>query len=223
MNTTLEEALNRTEWMLSAGYVTQNPGRLAAVRLLREYRYEGLPGGLLLPLAAAGFITADPDDGQLEIDLARLTRAGSQLTLDGVTQPGLKLLGFAAALALTPSLLGADQHGMALLADAFREAERFVRSSLSASQQSLPYALLELRRPESSVEFRWVTARFASAVVRAAYWSGSRNADGIPCMRERSIKPRPGAAQRHSRPRSFSQSSGELGDLLKTMSALSAA
>ena len=138
MITTLEEALNRTEWMLSAGYVTQNPGRLAAVRLLREYRYEGLPGGLLLPLVAAGFITADPDDGQLEIDLARLTRAGSQLTLDGVTQPGLKLLGFAAALALTPSLLGADQHGMALLADAFREAERFVRSSLSASQQSLP-------------------------------------------------------------------------------------
>ncbi len=138
MMMTVEDALNRTEWMLTAGYVTHSPGRLAAVRLLREYQYEGLPGGLLLPLAAAGFITVDPNDGQLEIDLARLTRAVAQLTLDGVSQPGLKLLGFAAALALTPSLLGADQQGIALLADAFREAERFVRSSLSASQQSVP-------------------------------------------------------------------------------------
>jgi hypothetical protein len=58
MITTLEEALNRTEWMLSAGYVTQNPGRLAAVRLLREYRYEGMPGGLLTTLLDPAEATA---------------------------------------------------------------------------------------------------------------------------------------------------------------------
>jgi hypothetical protein len=115
MITTVEEALNRTEWMLSAGYVTKNPGLVAALMLLREYPYAGVPGGLLLPLAAAGFITVDPDDGQIEIELARVTRAVFELTLDGVTLSGLKVLGFAAALALTPSLLGADQQGIALL------------------------------------------------------------------------------------------------------------
>jgi hypothetical protein len=55
-----------------------------------------------------------------------------------VTLSGLKVLGFAAALALTPSLLGADQQGIALLAEAFSKAERFLRSSLEAIEQLVP-------------------------------------------------------------------------------------
>lgn len=63
MITTADEALARTAWMLGAGYVSQNPCKLAAVRLLRTYRYAGTPGGLLIPLAAAGFIAVDAEDG----------------------------------------------------------------------------------------------------------------------------------------------------------------
>ena len=97
MITTAFEALARTAWMLEAGYVSHNPCKLAAVRLLRTYRYAGTPGGLLVPLAAAGYIAVDAEDGMWEINLARMAQVALDPRMHGVTPAGLKVAGFAAA------------------------------------------------------------------------------------------------------------------------------
>ena len=122
MITTPDEALARTEWMLEAGYVSHNPCKLAAVRLLRNYGYEGSVGGLLVPLAAAGYVVVDAEDGMWEIDLMRLMHAAVDPRIDGVTPAGLKVAGFAAALARVPSTLGIDEEGAEAIASALAEA-----------------------------------------------------------------------------------------------------
>ena len=108
--------------MLGAGYVSQNPCKLAAVRLLRTYRYAGTPGGLLVPLAAAGYIAVDAEDGMWEIDLMRLMHAAVDPRMHRVTPAGLKVAGFAAALARVPSTLGLDEEGAEAIAAALAEA-----------------------------------------------------------------------------------------------------
>ena len=61
MITTAFEALARTAWMLGAGYVSQNPCKLAALRLLRNYRYDRTPGGAqAIAAALAHVIVAMP-------------------------------------------------------------------------------------------------------------------------------------------------------------------
>jgi hypothetical protein len=122
MITTPDEALARTEWMLEAGYVSHNRCKLAAVRLLRNYRYEGSVGGLLVPLAAAGYVVVDAEDGMWEIDLMRLMHAAVDPRIHGVTPAGLKVAGFAAALARVPSTLGIDEEGAEAIASALAEA-----------------------------------------------------------------------------------------------------
>ena len=122
MITTADEALARTAWMLGAGYVSQNPCKLAALRLLRNYRYAGLAGGLLVPLAAAGYIAVDAEDGMWEIDLMRLMHAAVDPRMHRVTPSGLKVAGFAAALARVPSTLGLDEEGAQAIAAALAEA-----------------------------------------------------------------------------------------------------
>ena len=122
MITTADEAPARTAWMLGAGYVSQNPCRFAAVRLLRSYRYDGSVGGLLVPLAAAGYIAVDAEDGMWEFDLARLTQVAFDPRMPGVTTAGLKVAGFAAALARVPSTLGLDEEGAEAIAAALAEA-----------------------------------------------------------------------------------------------------
>ena len=122
MITTAFEALARTAWMLGAGYVSQNPCKLAAVRLLRTYRYDGTPGGLLVPLAAAGYIAVDAEDGMWELDLARMAQIALDPRMHGVTPAGLKVAGFAAALARVPSSLGLDEEGAEAIAAALAEA-----------------------------------------------------------------------------------------------------
>ena len=92
--TTTDEALARTAWMLGAGYVSQNPCKLAALRLLRNYRYDGLAGGLLVPLAAAGYVAVDAEDGMWEVDLRRLTQVAVDPRMQGLSPAGLKILGF---------------------------------------------------------------------------------------------------------------------------------
>ena len=124
MITTAFEALARTAWMLGAGYVSQNPCKLAAVRLLRTYRYAGTPGGLLVPLAAAGYIAVDAEDGMWEINLARMAQVALDPLMHGVTPAGLTVAGFAAALALAPSTFGLDEEGAAAIARVFAEAGR---------------------------------------------------------------------------------------------------
>ena len=121
MITTAFEALARTAWMLGAGYVSQNPCKLAAVRLLRTYRYDGTPGGLLVPLAAAGYVAVDAEDGMWEIDLARLTQVALDPRMHGVTPAGLNVAGFAAALARVPSTLGLDEEGAQAIASALAD------------------------------------------------------------------------------------------------------
>ena len=121
MITTAFEALARTAWMLGAGYVSQNPCKLAAVRLLRTYRYDGTPGGLLVPLAAAGYIAVDAEDGMWELDLARMAQIALDPRMHGVTPAGLKILGFAAALARAPSILGLDEEGAEAIAAALAD------------------------------------------------------------------------------------------------------
>ena len=122
MITTADQALARTAWMLGAGYVSQNPCKLAAVRLLRTYRYDRTPGGLLVPLAAAGYIAVDAEDGMWEINLARMAQVAVDPRMQGVTPAGLKVAGFAAALARVPSTLGLDEEGADALAAALAEA-----------------------------------------------------------------------------------------------------
>lgn len=122
MITTPAKALARTEWMLAAGYVSQNPCKLAAVRLLRNYRYDGTPGGLLVPLAAAGYIAVDAEDGMWELDLTRLTHAAVDPRMAGVTPAGRKVIGFAAAFASAPSTLGLDGEGADAIAAVRAEA-----------------------------------------------------------------------------------------------------
>ena len=107
--------------MLGAGYVSQNPCRFAAVRLLRSYRYDGSVGGLLVPLAAAGYIAVDAEDGMWEFDLARLTQVAFDPRMPGVTTAGLKVAGFAAALARVPSTLGLDEEGAQAIAAALAD------------------------------------------------------------------------------------------------------
>ena len=121
MITTADEAFAQTEWMLGAGYVSQNPCRFAAVRLLRSYRYDGPVGGLLVPLAAAGYIAVDAEDGMWEIDLMRLMHAAVDPRIHGVTPAGLKVAGFAAALARVPSTLGLDEESAEAIASALIE------------------------------------------------------------------------------------------------------
>ena len=122
MITTADQALARTAWMLGAGYVSQNPCKLAALRLLRSYRYAGTPGGLLVPLADAGYIAVDAEDGMWEIDLMRLMHAAVDPRMHRVTPSGLKVAGFAAALARVPSTLGLDEEGAEAIAAALAEA-----------------------------------------------------------------------------------------------------
>ena len=122
MITTAAEALAQTEWMLGAGYVSQNPCKLAALRLLRSYRCDGSVGGLLVPLAAAGYIAVDAEDGMWELDLRRLTHAAVDPRMHRVTPSGLKVAGFAAALARVPSTLGLDEEGAEAIAAALAEA-----------------------------------------------------------------------------------------------------
>ena len=122
MITTADQALARTAWMLGAGYVSQNPCKLAAVRLLRTYRYDRTPGGLLVPLAAAGYIAVDAEDGMWEINLVRMAQVAVDPRMQGVTPAGLKVAGFAAALARVPSTLGLDEEGADALAAALAEA-----------------------------------------------------------------------------------------------------
>lgn len=124
MITTAFEALARTAWMLGAGYVSQNPCKLAAVRLLRTYRYDRTPGGLLVPLAAAGYIAVDAEDGMWEINLARMAQVALDPWMHGVTPAGLTVAGFAAALARAPSTFGLDEEGAAAIARVFAEAGR---------------------------------------------------------------------------------------------------
>ena len=124
MITTPDESLARTEWMLAAGYVSRNPCKLAAVRLLRSYRYDGSVGGLLVPLAAAGYIAVDAEDGMWEINLARMTQVAVDPRMHGVTPAGLNVAGFAAALARVPSTLGLEEEGAAAIARVFAEAGR---------------------------------------------------------------------------------------------------
>lgn len=131
MITTAPEALARTAWMLSAGYVSQNPCKLAAVRLLRTYRYAGTPGGLLIPLAAAGYIAVDAEDGMWEIGLTGLTQVAVDPRVQGVSPAGLKILAFAAALARAPSTLGLDPEGVEVLASILAEAGRNVGAVLN--------------------------------------------------------------------------------------------
>ena len=107
--------------MLGAGYVSRNPCKLAAVRLLRSYRYDGTPGGLLVPLAAAGYVAVDAEDGMWEIDLARLTQVALDPRMHGVTPAGLNVAGFAAALARVPSTLGLDEEGAQAIASALAD------------------------------------------------------------------------------------------------------
>ena len=121
MITTAFEALARTAWMLEAGYVSHNPCKLAAVRLLRTYRYAGTPGGLLVPLAAAGYIAVDAEDGMWEINLARMAQVALDPLMHGVTPAGLKILGFAAALARAPSTLGLAEEGAQAIAAALAD------------------------------------------------------------------------------------------------------
>ena len=118
---TAAEALAQTEWMLGAGYVSQNPCKLAAVRLLRTYRYDGTPGGLLVPLAAAGYVAVDAEDGMWELDLARMAQIALDPRMHGVTPAGLKVAGFAAALARVPSTLGLDEEGAQAIAAALAD------------------------------------------------------------------------------------------------------
>ena len=54
---------------------------------------------LLVPLAAAGYIAVDAEDGMWEIDLTSLTRVALDSRMHGVTPAGLKVAGFVAALA----------------------------------------------------------------------------------------------------------------------------
>ena len=122
MITTAFEALARTAWMLEAGYVSHNPCKLAAVRLLRTYRYDRTPGGLLVPLAAAGYIAVDAEDGMWEINLARMAQVALDPLMHGVTPAGLTVAGFAAALARVPSTLGIDEEGAEAIASARAEA-----------------------------------------------------------------------------------------------------
>ena len=124
MITTADEAPARTAWMLGAGYVSQNPCKLAALRLLRNYRYAGLAGGLLVPLAAAGYIAVDAEDGRWEINLARMAQVALDPRMHGVTPAGLTVAGFAAALARAPSTFGLDEEGAAAIARVFAEAGR---------------------------------------------------------------------------------------------------
>ena len=124
MITTADEAPARTAWMLGAGYVSQNPCRFAAVRLLRSYRYDGSVGGLLVPLAAAGYIAVDAEDGMWEINLARMAQVALDPLMHGVTPAGLTVAGFAAALARAPSTFGLDEEGAAAIARVFAEAGR---------------------------------------------------------------------------------------------------
>ena len=121
MITTAHEVLARTAWMLAAGYVSQNPCKLAAVRLLRNYRYDRTPGGLLVPLAAAGYIAVDAEDGMWEIDLMRLMHAAVDPRMHRVTPSGLKVAGFAAALARVPSTFGLDEEGAQAIAAALAD------------------------------------------------------------------------------------------------------
>ena len=121
MITTADQALARTAWMLGAGYVSQNPCKLPAVRLLRSYRYAGTPGGLLVPLADAGYIAVDVEDGMWEVDLRRLTQVAVDPRMQGVSPAGLKILGFAAALARAPSTLGLDEEGAQAIAAALAD------------------------------------------------------------------------------------------------------
>jgi len=88
MITTAAEAMARTAWMLGAGYVSQNPCKLAALRLLRNYRDDGLAGGLLVPLAAAGYIAVDAEDGTWEVDLRRLTQVAVDPRMHGLSPAG---------------------------------------------------------------------------------------------------------------------------------------
>ena len=122
MITTADEAPARTAWVLGAGYVSQNPCRFAAVRLLRSYRYDGPVGGLLVPLAAAGYIAVDAEDGMWEFDLARLTQVAFDPRMPGVTTAGLKVAGFAAALARVPSTLGRDEESAEAIASGLIKA-----------------------------------------------------------------------------------------------------
>ena len=131
MITTADEAFAQTEWMLGAGYVSQNPCKLAALRLLRSYRYVGLAGGLLVPLAAAGYIAVDAEDGMWELDLRRLTHAAVDPRMQGVSPAGLKILGFAAALARAPSTLGIDTESASLIASVLTEAGRNIGAVLN--------------------------------------------------------------------------------------------
>jgi hypothetical protein len=124
MITTAHELLARTAWMLAAGYVSQNPCKLAALRLLRSYRYAGTPGGLLSPLADAGYVVVDAENGMWELDLMRLTRAAADPRMHGLTPAGLTVLGFAAALARAPSTLGIDTESASLIASFLTEAGR---------------------------------------------------------------------------------------------------
>ena len=124
MITTADEPLARTAWMLGAGYVSQNPCKLAAVRLLRTYRYDRTPGGLLVPLADAGYIVVDAEDGMWEINLTRLTQVAVDPRMQGLSPAGLKILGFAAALARAPSTLGIDTESASLIASVLTEAGR---------------------------------------------------------------------------------------------------
>jgi hypothetical protein len=110
--------------MLGAGYVSQNPCKLAALRLLRNYRYDGSVGGLLVPLVAAGYIAVDAEDGMWELDLRRLTQVGVDPRMHGLSPAGLKILGFAAALARAPSTLGLDTESASLIASVLTEAGR---------------------------------------------------------------------------------------------------
>ena len=121
MITTADEPLARTAWMLGAGYVSQNPCKLAAVRLLRNYRYDRTPGGLLVPLAAAGYIAVDAEDGMWEINLARMAQVALDPRMHGVTPAGLNVAGFAAALARVPSTLGLDEEGAQAIASALAD------------------------------------------------------------------------------------------------------
>lgn len=91
---------------------------------MSNYRYDGTPGGLLVPLAVAGYVAVDAEDGMWEINLARLTQVDLDPRMHGVTPAGLKVAGSAAALARVPSTLGLDEEGAAAIARVFAEAGR---------------------------------------------------------------------------------------------------
>ena len=57
-----------------------------------------------------------------ELDLSRLTHAAVDPRMQGVSPAGLKILGFAAALARAPSTLGLDSEATQRIASALIEA-----------------------------------------------------------------------------------------------------